>query len=195
MPGLAPRATVLEAGLDGMAPPTPPAWLGTPIDAAAGSDALPKLRVCSGKCRKPEIHVLLPEGPGADLVLRQLASDWGALGFAVRRASGEDDADFGLIDEVAPSSSAAWFVRHFRCGAAPICDPDADQLMDAARQTLVPQQRDALLQQAAAKIDDEQLFIPIAAPVRWSLVSGRIQGFSREPLRRSHAHRPGTTAR
>jgi peptide/nickel transport system substrate-binding protein len=131
-----------------------------------------------GKMPKPEIRILLPQGPGADLVLRQLATDWGALGFAVTRASGEDDADFRLIDEVAPSSSAAWFVRHFRCGAAPICDPDADQLMEAARQTLIPQQRVALLQQAAAKIDDGELFIPIAAPIRWSLVSGRIQGFN-----------------
>jgi ABC-type transport system substrate-binding protein len=177
VPGLAPRATVLEAGLDGMGPPTPPAWLGTPIEQRRAAIAAEAARLF-GKMSKPEIHVLLPEGPGADLVLRQLASDWGALGFAVMRASGEDDADFRLIDEVAPSSSAAWFVRHFRCGAAPICDPDADQLMDAARQSLIPQQRVALLQQAAVKIDDDQLFISIAAPVRWSLVSGRIQGFS-----------------
>ena len=177
VPGLAPRATVLEAGLDGMAPPTPPAWLGTPIDQRRTA-MTPEAARLFGKMPKPEIRILLPQGPGADLVLRQLATDWGALGFAVTRASGEDDADFRLIDEVAPSSSAAWFVRHFRCGAAPICDPDADQLMEAARQTLIPQQRVALLQQAAAKIDDGELFIPIAAPIRWSLVSGRIQGFN-----------------
>ena len=27
-------------------------------------------------------------------------------------------------------------------------------------------------------IDDQQLFIPITAPIRWSLVSQRIQGFA-----------------
>jgi peptide/nickel transport system substrate-binding protein len=27
-------------------------------------------------------------------------------------------------------------------------------------------------------MDDQQLFIPIAAPVRWSLVSNRIEGFA-----------------
>ena len=32
--------------------------------------------------------------------------------------------------------------------------------------------------QAAAKIDGGQLFIPIAAPVRWSLVSNRVLGFA-----------------
>ena len=50
--------------------------------------------------------------------------------------------------------------------------------MDAARQTPVPAQRYALLAQAAALIDAGQLFIPIAAPVRWSLVSNRIQNFA-----------------
>jgi peptide/nickel transport system substrate-binding protein len=50
--------------------------------------------------------------------------------------------------------------------------------MAAARETPVPQQRYALLGQAAARIDDAQLFIPIAAPIRWSLVSDRVQGFA-----------------
>ena len=104
-------------------------------------------------------------------------------------------ADFALIDEVAPSSSAAWFVRRFRCGAVAVCDPQADQLMDAARTTPVPAQRYALLIQAAARIDDAQLFIPITAPVRWSLVSSAVPELRREPLRSSHAHRPGTDSR
>jgi peptide/nickel transport system substrate-binding protein len=59
-----------------------------------------------------------------------------------------------------------------------LCDAEADTLLDAARQALVPAQRYALLAQAAARIDGAQLFIPLTAPVRWSLVSGRIQNFS-----------------
>jgi hypothetical protein len=50
--------------------------------------------------------------------------------------------------------------------------------MDAGRQSPVPAQRYALLGQAAAKIEDAQLFIPLASPIRWSLVSGRIQSFA-----------------
>jgi ABC-type dipeptide transport system, periplasmic component len=69
-------------------------------------------------------------------------------------------------------------VREFRCDVVPICDPEADKLLDAARETQVPQQRNALLQQAAARIDGQQLFLPITAPVRWSLVGRRIEGFS-----------------
>ena len=40
-------------------------------------------------------------------------------------------------------------------------------------------------------IDDAQLFLPLTAPVRWSLVSARIQGFAGNRYARSHAHRPG----
>jgi peptide/nickel transport system substrate-binding protein len=96
----------------------------------------------------------------------------------VEAASDASAADFTLIDEIAPSSSPAWFVRRFRCGVVAVCDAQADQLMDSARQMPVPAQRYALLAQAASRIDDAQLFIPITAPVRWSLVSGRIQNFA-----------------
>ncbi|HET8749830.1 MAG TPA: ABC transporter substrate-binding protein, partial [Sphingomicrobium sp.] len=116
--------------------------------------------------------------PGADLLFQLLARDWGALGFTAERAEEGADADFALLDKVAPSSSPAWFIRRFRCAVAPVCDSEADELMGAARETPVPAQRYALLAQAAVKIDEAQLFIPIAAPVRWSLVSRRIEGFA-----------------
>jgi peptide/nickel transport system substrate-binding protein len=69
-------------------------------------------------------------------------------------------------------------VRRFHCGVVAVCDTQADELMNAARQAPVPAQRYALLAQAAGRIDDERLFIPITAPVRWSLISGRVQNFA-----------------
>jgi peptide/nickel transport system substrate-binding protein len=153
-----------------------PAWFATPLDARRAGLVADANRLFGTE--KPTIRVALPEGPGADLLLQELSRDWGALGLTVERAPSPAAADFRLIDEVAPSASPAWFVRLFRCDVAPICDPDADQLMEAARQSLIPAQRYALVAEAAAKIDDGQLFIPITAPVRWSLVSGRIAGFA-----------------
>jgi peptide/nickel transport system substrate-binding protein len=177
VPAPAIRATLLEPGLDGIPSPAQPAWFATPL-----GDRLPGLRAQAdnifGKAGRPMILVGLPDGPGADLLLRELQRDWGAIGFTVQRAAAAKEADFVLIDEVAPSTSPAWFVRHFRCDASPICDSSADALMEAARQSPVPAQRYALLAQAAARIDAAQLFIPLAAPVRWSLVSGRIQNFA-----------------
>jgi peptide/nickel transport system substrate-binding protein len=105
-------------------------------------------------------------------------SDWGAIGLTVRRSAADEPADLRLIDEVAPSTSANWFVRRFRCAQARICDNHLDELLEAARDTPVLAQRSALFEQAAREIDDQQLFIPIAAPIRWSLVSSRIAGFA-----------------
>jgi peptide/nickel transport system substrate-binding protein len=166
---------LLEPGLDGIPPPAAPAWFGTPL-----GNRLPALRAQADRLfgkTKPVIRVALPQGPGADLLFQEVARDWGAIGLTAERAKG-DQADFALIDEVAPSSSPAWFARRFRCDVVAICDLQADQLMDAARQSPVPAQRYALLVQAAGRIDDEQLFIPITAPVRWSLVSARVQNFA-----------------
>jgi peptide/nickel transport system substrate-binding protein len=177
VPGLVSRATLLEPGLDGMPNPSPPAWMSTGY-----GDRLAGLKTQAGRLfgntAKPTIRVALPAGPGADLLFGLLQRDWVQLGFAVERAASPSAADFALVDEVAPSTSPSWFIRRFRCEFAPVCDSQADQLMDGARQTPVPAQRYALLQQAATLIDQDQLFIPLAAPVRWSLVSPRIQNFA-----------------
>ena len=44
--------------------------------------------------------------------------------------------------------------------------------------------RNGLLIEAARLMDEAQLFIPIAAPVRWNLVSGRVPGFTENPFAR-----------
>lgn len=176
VPGLAARATLLEPGLDGIPAPVAPAWSAMPF-----GDRLPSLKARSDRLfgkSKPTVKIALPPGPGADLLLEELRRDWGAIGLTVEKAPSANQADLALLDEVAPSSSPSWFVRRFRCGVAAICDAQADQLMEAARQMPVPDQRYALLGQAAARIDDLQLFIPITAPIRWSLISARIQGFA-----------------
>ena len=177
VPGLAPRATLLEPGLEGVPAVVAPAW-----QATAYAERVPGLQMQANrlfpKSPKPTIRIALPDGSGADLLLRLFQRDWGALGFTVERVTSAAAADFALIDQVAPSSSPAWFVRHFRCDAVAVCNKDADALMDAARQTPVPAQRYAFLVQAAALIDGSELFLPIAAPVRWSLVSARVQNFS-----------------
>jgi peptide/nickel transport system substrate-binding protein len=176
VPGLAPRATLLEPGLDGLPAPATPTWLGTAIADRRPALAADANRLL-GKTR-PTIRIALPQGPGADFLFAELQRDWGALGLTVERVDMDTAADFRLVDEVAPSTSPAWFVRRFRCGVVAVCDAQIDELLDGARASQVPAQRYALIGQAAARIDDAQLFIPITAPVRWSLVDSRIDGFA-----------------
>jgi peptide/nickel transport system substrate-binding protein len=177
VPNLFGRATLLEAGLDGVPDPVMPEWSALPIGERrpgliAAADRL------FGAEERPLLRIALPEGPGGQTLLNRLSADWGLLGIRVERAVKGQPIDLRLIDAVAPSSSPAWFLRQFRCDAAPICVKDADPLLDAARAAPVADQRDALLSEAARMMDEEQVFIPIAAPIRWALVAGRIEGFA-----------------
>ena len=178
VPGLAARATVLEPNLDGLPTAAQPDWFATALADRRPALTASAVRLLPAGDQKATLRELLPDGPGSDVILERLNADWGAIGIVVQRASRLGAADLALVDEVAPSTSAAWFLRRFRCGMVPVCDPATDQLLEAARETAVPAQRYALLAQAATAMDDAQLFIPLAAPVRWSLVADRITGFA-----------------
>lgn len=178
VPGLTARATVLEPNLDGLASAPQPGWFGTAMTDRRPALAAAAVKLLPAGDKKATLKVFLPGGPGGKMLLDRLTADWGAIGIIVLPAGSLRDADLALVDEVAPSTTAAWFLRRFRCDRVPICDAAADQLLDAARDTAVPAQRYALLSQAATAIDTAQLFIPLAAPVRWSLVADRVTGFA-----------------
>ena len=178
VPGLSPRATLLEPGLDGVATPAAPIWSTEAVADRRGTLAAEARALLGRGTESPEVRLFLPAGLGADLLLRELELDWSYLGLKVVRANSARSADFVLIDEVAPSASPAWVARRFRCAVTPVCDPKVDELLEAARAAQVPAQRYALIGQAAALIDEQSLFLPLAAPVRWSLVGQRIDSFA-----------------
>ena len=120
----------------------------------------------------------LPDGPGARILFDRLAADWGAIGIKLVRADKINPADFKLVDAVAPSASPAWFVRSFRCTVRPSCSIEADAAMDSARTATVADQRAAFIREASQILEGKSFFIPLAAPVRWSLVGTRIEGFA-----------------
>ncbi|MFL6750153.1 MAG: ABC transporter substrate-binding protein [Sphingomicrobium sp.] len=181
--GLQPRATLLQAGLDGIGTPAQPGWLGQPAIERRPA-LLAEARRLFGDAERPRFRVALPVGPGGNYLLARLRYDWGPLGISVDRAPSPASADFVWIDEVAPSSSPAWLLRRFRCDVAAICVEEAEKLLADARATLDPVQRGQLFIEAARLMDDAQLFLPVAAPIRWSLVSGRAPGFSENPFAR-----------
>ena len=181
--GLQPRATLLQAGLEGIGVPIQPGWLNQP--AAERRPALiAEAQRLFGDTDRPVFRIVLPAGPGSNYLLARLRYDWEPLGIRVERANSPASADLVWIDEVAPSSSPAWILRRFRCGAAAICAEDAEPLLADARATIDPVQRGQLFLEAARLMDEAQLFIPIAAPIRWSLVSGRAPGFAENPFAR-----------
>jgi peptide/nickel transport system substrate-binding protein len=176
VPGLVPRTTVLEPGLADIPDPAPQPWVVTPLEARRPALVAAARRLLGEE--RPVIRIAAPDAPGTQLLLNRLRRDWGLFGISVERAERASAADLRLIDEVAPSNSPAWFLRGFRCGAAKVCDEQADEFLEGARATLVLPQRGPLLLEASRRIDAVQLFIPVAAPIRWSLVSPRISGFA-----------------
>jgi peptide/nickel transport system substrate-binding protein len=207
VPQLQPRFSLLQQGLDGLSAPFVPGWIGLPAElrratlAGEGRRLFPVPEAAEEGAEAParqQIRVALPAGPGGAIILERLKADWEPLGhLTVVAAKPGEAADFRWLDEVAPSTSPAWFLRSFRCDVAAVCLPEADRLLDAARLTGFAPQRSAFFAEAERQMREAVLFIPVAAPVRWSLAGRGLEGFSenrfaRHPL---SALREGAGAR
>ncbi len=128
--------------------------------------------------REARLRVGLPPGPGSDLLLRQLARAWGSIGVAVERVAPGAGAQIELRDNVARYSSPRWYLNQFNCSLkAGLCSAEADALV---RQSLAERDlavRERLLAEAHAALVAREVFIPLGAPVRWSLVRGSVSNY------------------
>jgi oligopeptide transport system substrate-binding protein len=175
VPGLQARESLLPPGIEGLAQVSAPAWIRNPLPARqARASAL--LREASDGGRLA-VRVALPEGPGYRLLFARLRRDWAAVGVETLRVPAAAAADLRLVDEVAPGGLASWYLRRFSCEASRICDPAADEMMAAARIAPDSATRRGLLANADRILAGLGPFIPLTAPVRWSLVSPRLTGF------------------
>jgi len=101
------------------------------------------------------IRVAMPAGPGAHLLFAFAAQDWAKIGISAQMVDPQArDADLALVDRVAPPATLALLACAFSAG----CDP-----------------RDRL-----ALINPP--FIPVGAPVRWSLVAPSLDLFTENAL-------------
>jgi peptide/nickel transport system substrate-binding protein len=176
VPGLQPRQSLLPPGIEGLAQVSAPAWIREPLaDRQARAAAL--LRDSAGEGGRLKVRVALPPGLGSRLLFARLRRDWAAVGVEAVRVPAAAPADLRLIDEVAPAGLASWYLRHFSCEASRICDPAADEMMAAARIAPDAATRRGLLANADRILAGLGPFIPLTAPVRWSLVAPRLTGF------------------
>jgi peptide/nickel transport system substrate-binding protein len=176
---------LLQPGLEGAADPALPAWSATPLEARR-AQLIATAKTLFGDS-PPLLRVALPDGPGGAILLERLRTDWGLLGIKVEPELRRQPTDLRLVDQVAPSGSPAWFLRQFRCGIAPVCVPEVDPLLETARTTLSAIERASLFALAERQMSDATLFMPLAAPVRWSLTARGISNFvenrfARHPL-------------
>lgn len=175
VPGLAARDTLFPSGVQELPRPAPPGWSLDPFPMRREFAA----RTLSGLAGAEPftVKVAMPDGPGYRLVFAHLRRDWRMIGVDARPVSATEEADLHFIDAVAPANLASWYLRIFACEGRFVCDPAADEMMAAARIAATAPARRELLANADRILADTVPFIPIAAPIRWSLVSPRVTGF------------------
>ncbi|WP_086618665.1 ABC transporter substrate-binding protein [Erythrobacter tepidarius] len=128
--------------------------------------------------KEARLRVGLPPGPGSDLLFRQLARAWASIGVSIERVAPGEGAQIELRDTVARYSSPLWYLNQFNCALnAGLCSAKADALVRESLEQRDPALREQLLGEAHAALMASEVYIPLGAPVRWSLVRGSIRNY------------------
>ncbi len=176
--GWVPTTRIVAAGLPGDTGTVGERWvdIGIADRRARASARVAQLRAANGAA--PNLGIALPEGPGSDLLFDALARDFAAIGVGVRRAGPGETADLMLRDRVARYGAARWFLNQFNCQVSrKVCSTDADYLVALGVDASDAAEEASLLAEAETTLLATNLYIPLGAPVRWSLVRGDINGF------------------
>ncbi len=167
-PNWAPADRILPDILDSAALPQVPPWtlLTQPERQAAAA------RQVAGWTGDPvRLRIALPAGPGATLLYAYVSASLARIGIAAQRVGAEDPAELRLVDAVAPYDSGRWYLAT----ACMLCGSEAQAALDAARQAPTLEARAQRIAEADAAMNADVAFIPLARPLRWSLVSTRLR--------------------
>ncbi|WOE74970.1 ABC transporter substrate-binding protein [Alterisphingorhabdus coralli] len=124
------------------------------------------------------LRVAMPEGPGARYLTERLRTDWRLIGIKIEAVAMDAEADLRLIDEVAPYGQAEWYLARLSCVHLPLCDEEADFVLQDARAAYDSAKRSAGIARAETLMTQHNGYIPLGLPLRWSLVRGDIPGYA-----------------
>lgn len=175
---------VVSWGLSELPQPASADWVKLPI-AARVADAQTLMRSARGDlaANPLRLRVALPNGPGHALILGQVAQAWAVLGVQVEPVKADaKDADLVLVETVAPTDSASWFLNQYHCQPRSYCNPKVDELLDHARGAQDGDSRRKALADAERLLVTDQPIIPLFTPIRWSMVDPNVLGWSDNPL-------------
>lgn len=185
--GLTARTSLVPANLEELPQPSVPAWAALPPPARRAEAAAAIAAVANGAPLR--LRVALPPGAGYRIVFALVRRDWAGIGVAAEPVAANAEADLAVVDLVAPTTLATWYLRRFGCQFSAVCVAETDRIVEQARVAQTLGERRALLADADARLATAVPFIPIAAPVRWSLVAPRLAGFQTNAFA---AHFPAT---
>lgn len=128
------------------------------------------------------VTIALPDEPGWTLLFNDLAGQLATIGLRLERVTDARKADLVLVDRVARYPAPRWFLNQFNCTLARgLCEEEIDRQVAAALAEPNPAQRARMLAQAEAEFTLANVYIPIGAPLRWSLVRGSVDAFLPNP--------------
>lgn len=154
-------------------------WATLSLDARRAEAARRIARWRSQGRQPAPIRIALPAGPGSDELFAHLAADLRAIGLDSRQVGANAPADLRLLDVVARYPMSLWFLHQFDCRVrAGLCNSAVDALVMRALEQPDPAIRADRLADAEAALTRANVFVPIAPPLRWSLVSGNVSAFS-----------------
>jgi ABC-type transport system substrate-binding protein len=153
-----------------------PEWAAQQIADRKAQAAAIIARWESGNGQVRPLKIAMPRGFGSRIFFARLRADMAAIGLEVERVTIDRPHDLRLIDRAADQSSPAWYLDQLSCTVSPICSMDADRLVSEARMTSDIAARAQLLAQAEAELQATRNFIPIANPLRWSIVRPGLLG-------------------
>lgn len=166
-----PATQILPARLDSAAPPAVPAWVAL---GATERIADARRRVETWRARDPDpltLRIALAQGPGANLLYGAIRANLHRIGIDLLRVPFNADADLRLIDAVAPYDSGRWYLA---TACAP-CGEEARSAIDAVREAPTMAQRALRIAEADVALAADVAYIPLAQPLRWSLVALRLR--------------------
>jgi ABC-type transport system substrate-binding protein len=131
----------------------------------------------AGKGQVPKLTIALAREPGLDVLFNELSAQLSLVGITMQRVAPGKPADLTLVDRVARYAGPVWFLNQFNCSLRHgLCSSLADQAVADAL-PLPGGERTALLGRAEAILTAANVYIPLGAPLRWSMVRGNVKGF------------------
>lgn len=176
--GWIPTTRIVSPGLPGDTGTVPERWEGQSIDERRGTASARVQQWRAGEADVPTVSIWLPEGPGSDLLFEALARDFATIGVASTRSANRREADLALRDRVARYGAARWFLNQFNCRvSAAVCLEDVDYLVGLGVDARNLAEEESYLAEAETALLAANTYIPLGAPIRWSLVRGEVDGF------------------
>lgn len=169
-PNWQPAEQLLPDRLDSAAPPNVAGWtaLGLADRRAAARAIVAEWRAAHSD--PLTIRIALPSGPGATILYGMVGASLISVGIQPERVAMNADADLRLIDAVAPYDSARWYLAT----ACLLCSDDTVAALEAARTAPTSGDRALAIAAADMAVNQDAAFIPLARPLRWSLVAARL---------------------